>query len=332
MSKSTIFFPLRSNVEWFEPAKEYSLERKIKESMLLYDYLVFEDGIYTCFTTKKGGFDVHVPTSNVSTEDRKRMFHGRGGKTASLTIINQATGKATPILSGEVEKFFNADFVSLLENMGCQDLDFIKLEKIGLTEDGKKILREIFKRDEEDTHLMSLIGGTPFLKRIITQGLNHSLLLSGALKVPILIDNLHEAVLRHRLGQTIEEIHIGREVEVLDSILQLPFPDFSSLDIDDLVNLRKDRAILKFREKIRDINDWIPDTMDPIKFREETQRLFVKDLLEEVKELAPSKKSVAINVFGGLIPYVGSAIGIAKTLHDSYDYSRSWLSLLMKLA
>ena len=331
MSKSTVFFPLRSNVEWFE-SKVYSLERKIKESMLLYDHLVFEDGIYTCFTTKGGSFDVHVPTSKVPAEDRKRMFLERRGKTASLTIINQATGKRIPLLSGEVEKFYNADFTSLLEMMECQNLDFVKIEEIGLTEDGKKILKEITGIDEKDTSLMSLIGGTPFLKKKIIEGLNHSLLLSGALNVPILVDNLHEKVLRNKLQQTIRETCAGKEVKVMDNILQLTVPDFSSQSIDNLLGLRKDRTITKFREKIREICDRAPEVLDPIEFQTKVQQLFVEELLVEIKEMAPSKKSITIDVIGGLIPYVGTAFSILRTLHGAYDYSRSWLSFLMKLA
>lgn len=330
MSKSTIFFPLRSNVEWFGPARVYPLEQRIKESMLLYDYLEFEGGAYTCIVTKKGSFDFHIPESKISTEDRRFLLRGMGRK-MELMMMNKS-GKRIPIFRGEIEKYFHADFNSVLQNMECKDLDFVKLKEIGLTQSGKQILRKISTADKRDSNVMSIVKGSLFLKRKIVDGVNHSLMLSGALKVPILVDNLHEEVLKYKLHQTIEKISVNKKVEVLDSILQLTFPDFSSLDIDNLVELRKDRAIKKFCEKIRDINDRISDASDPVKFREEAQHLFVRDLLKEIKELAPSKKSIIIDAVGGSIPYVGTALGIAKNLYNKYDYSRSWLSFLMKLA
>src|SRR6266536_3587599 len=89
-TESVFFFPLRSNVGYFDTPQEYlSLIGRIKQASLLYDYLVFEEGIYTATVWDSGVFDYWMPPdkgkrlANIIKNDLEGYFNEIG------TPINQ---------------------------------------------------------------------------------------------------------------------------------------------------------------------------------------------------------------------------------------------------
>src|ERR1044072_4356950 len=55
-SSSTFFFPLRTNVQYFDTAEaRLKLEERVKQASLLHDKLLFEGGLYTASSWEEGG-------------------------------------------------------------------------------------------------------------------------------------------------------------------------------------------------------------------------------------------------------------------------------------
>lgn len=65
-SPNTFFFPLRTNVQYFDsPETRLSLEERVKQASLLFENLLFEEGMYhaTVWEREGGGpsFDMWYP-------------------------------------------------------------------------------------------------------------------------------------------------------------------------------------------------------------------------------------------------------------------------------
>lgn len=331
MPNSSIIFPLRSNVEWFGNEGKYSLKNRIKEALLLYDELVFEAGSYICGISEKGDIDLYVPPGGLPYIQRKSLnFVGADGE-MSLSVKNNQTGEETDLIeNGKLRRFWGANFLNILEDLEVPEYDFVEIKSIHLNKDGKKILKTNSKNDLEDFDIETQASGDYFLEKKVIEGLNHSLLFSSALEIPILVDDIHQKYLKEKSKRGWQENLDSKEFETLDSTLELVVPDFSSLSFEKIIELREDRALQDFRGKIDKMSNEILEVSRPEEFQEKTREIFVGDLLDEIDEMAPGKNDICLDILTGIIPG-GSAIDILEDAVSSYEFSKSWLSFIMKL-
>lgn len=70
-----VFFPLRSNVGWFQSADLRSqIADRMKESLLIYDQIIVEDGTFTAAITETGGLAPYIPPGYLSEDERTIDF------------------------------------------------------------------------------------------------------------------------------------------------------------------------------------------------------------------------------------------------------------------
>ena len=62
-------------------------------------------------------------------------------------------------------------------------------------------------------------------------------------------------------------------------------PDFSTMEMEDILNLRSEKLFIQFRNKLLDINNYL--TQKEINMFDETEidKLFVHELLSEINEI-----------------------------------------------
>jgi uncharacterized protein (DUF927 family) len=227
--------------------------------------------------------------------------------------------------------FRTIDLVREIEggNYG-KEFDFIKYTIVLRKENFDKELHKNIEKDlmnEEFAEKAKKIYGKMALISLL-KNLNDSLALSQMFKSPVAVDAIHAPLLRVKTKH-----EMGTDFAILDRLSQLEIPDFGDFDIDSLLQLRKEKSVRDFRNWIQKISTKLQSDHTL-----EIDRLVFTELLKEIKEIAPNKKGVCIEAFLGTIsslpvPIVGQIATIAdvgKELKKYDDFSRSWLSFILK--
>ncbi len=130
-------FPLRSNVEFFDTVeRRWALEKRIKQVMLLYNHILFEDGTYVCFTGPEGSWDLHIPGGHLPPE--KALSHGLSSPTSNgfSVVVEGHT-----VIKSFLERQFKSNFWSILKDIPLEFLDWCHYETFDLTSQAKRILK-----------------------------------------------------------------------------------------------------------------------------------------------------------------------------------------------
>ena len=164
---------------------------------------------------------------------------------------------------------------------------------------------------------------------VFLNNLNDSLAISHALNAPVTVDSIYTSLLSLKT-----KCRIGRQFSVLERLSQIGVPDFSELSLEQVIDLRKDKALTSFRNLISTLSSRLQSEND---FNLEA--FFTQELLKQIKELAPSRKRIALSAFLGALskvpcPLVGEVKTIAdvgKKLKEYCDFSSNWVSFVLKL-
>lgn len=331
-----IYFPIRSNIHFFEQkANQPPLISRIKQSILMYNNLIFDDGGYTLSCNGHGSFDSIVPPNQL---DRFKLeVPEEASKEFFLNAKDDRTGKPFSLIPhSKNSKNYGVSFRKLLNDMNIENESFVKFELQELTPDGKKVLNDAVRKTSD---YKKFIDGNSFFQNKIFENFHNSILISNSLNTPFILDSLHNNLLKNISQNIIKTSDARLEVfNRINELLQLKMPDFSSMKVDDVLDLRKDKLFEKFRDKLLDINKNLMQK-EILEFdKSQIDALFVNELLKEIKELAPSIKKLLISGtlgVAGAVPIAGvaaSGIGVVKDGISTFKFSRSWLAFIIKNA
>ncbi len=158
--------------------------------------------------------------------------------------------------------------------------------------------------------------------------LNDSLLISSKTDITVGVDSIYSNLLALKTKS-----QIGRQFSVLEKLAETAiFPDFSELSLEQIIKLRKDKALTSFRTKVLELSQKLKTGDFDIK------DVFAQDLLKEIWEFAPSKKGVILSAFMGAFSNIPlSVVGGLSSIHDlakeviNYrKFSSHWLSFVLK--
>jgi hypothetical protein len=261
----------------------------------MYNNLIFDDGAYDFSGNENGVFEVNIPPEKLKLSTLDVPTKPRTG--FRLNAIDEKTGQSFNLIP-QSENGNNysviASFQKLINDLGIQDENFIHFEWTELTPINKKILDQMVK---STGNYKKYIRGNPLFQEYILKNFHHSLILSKAFNTPMMIDSLYDNLLTNIMMSKMVNISDVR-LEVLNRIcdlLKFVIPDFSSLKIEKILDLRKDKLFIKFRNKLLDINNYVTQNdmnlFDPSKI----DSLFMRELMIELAEIAPSNKKLLVN-------------------------------------
>lgn len=331
-----IYFPIRSNISFFvQKANQPSLMSRIKQSILMYNNLIFDDGAYDFSGNENGVFEVNIPPEKLKLSTLDVPTKPRTG--FRLNAIDEKTGQSFNLIpQSENGNSYSviASFQKLINDLGIQDENFIHFEWTELTPINKKILDQMVK---STGNYKKYIRGNPIFQEYILKNFHHSLILSKAFNTPMMIDSLYDNLLTNIMMSKMVNISDVR-LEVLNRIcdlLKFVISDFSSLKIEKILDLRKDKLFIKFRNKLLDINNYLTQNdmnqFDPSKI----DSLFMRELMIELAEISPSNKKLLVNGslgVAGLIPMIGpiaTGVGLVKDSKGLHDFNKSWLAFIV---
>jgi hypothetical protein len=333
-TESVFFFPLRSNVGYFDSPQEYlSLIGRIKQASLLYDYLVFEEGIYTATVWDSGVFDYWMPPDRVSdaTLDKMRDSFKPTGDESALWI-QPAGGQPVALFSGEVHRRFHCEFHSALRRLDAEDLPWIRTQSFELTDTGKR-LANIIKNDLEG--YFNEIG-TPinqFLKSKMVSNLSHDLAIISGMQAPASIDAMYAPILYKR-----------SQVQPAPgfSALHVALPNVSDLDWEQILELRDQECLVQFRQKLISLESLVTQMIDAGVIDEANYQIALHQAMmdELLKELASALPKLGAVIGGAVldllinsipIPGVSTAISAMRGAASVDESRKSWVTAFLKL-
>lgn len=331
-----VYFPIKSNFEYFgSKLNQPPLLNKIKQSILMYENLIFDQGSYGILNTDEGIFnfyDHNMADGGLPDYSKYGKFglEAEFGETDSIDIFKPSHGE-----------FIHSSFVPLLKDLGIEKEDFVSFIDYEFTDDGKSYLKNAISKTESLKNLVN--SDSDLFRDTILGNFHESLIISNYLNVPIMVDSLYDGFIQKFSHNS---VLMDSRMDVLNSMLMTveeymdncKVPDFSSMDVDGLLDLRKDKLFINFREKILEISNALTEK-DNDKLDKIVQGAVITELSSQMAEIAPSREKLVLKISTGglcLIPGVSELISVGSFLGDVirgvkglHEYENSWLTFIL---
>jgi hypothetical protein len=332
---TTFFFPLRTNVKYFDsPGEQLALEERVKQASLLYDTLLFESGLYltSVWNPEQGNpsVDMVIPPHQLDVdalEEEDRRFQPTGGQ-AHVLIDGHV------FAAGPAERQFRAQFHTLLKKLQADSLPWIRTESFELTSEGKESARRLGQGDERLlTELMPT--ASPSLRSKIAQNLNRDVVLASGLGAVASPDPLFAPLAHAKAAH-------GRGVNPALGLtaLQVALPDWSDLPWERIVDLRDHPSLVEFRQKMVAVERVAREAVaqnETLDLNFKVAQIFNQEYLDELFKVRATygdvARDMAIDLVTGAIPIPGfsALVSGARAEEKVRAQNSSWLTAFFKL-
>lgn len=329
-----VYFPLRSNGSWFTSDSARSeLERRIKLCALLYDRVAFENARYRLMVWENGNLGFHMPAGTIP-DDRSEISYYSPGDHFAFKVSATPDGEYHPLFDGPVIAAFEIDFYPILSDAGLLDADFIAPLDISLSDTGKAELKSRTDPDLEEGSVVDQLSGSLFQRKAIIEGVHHDSIVAFDLRMPFAADPVAASFIsRKNAALAVDSWSQVLNPSIFASVVDVAFPDFSSLEWNDLVKIRESSAGRDLRDMIerlsRRLTEALGDPEGSAEVAEIARGLFIEELVAELTRYAPNVPNAVLGLATNLIPLAGWATSSAEAV-KTLQHHQSWLSLLKR--
>jgi hypothetical protein len=329
-SSSKFFFPLRTNVGYFDTSEGHlSLIERIKQAGLLYDELIFEPGVYMAFIWENGHIDMTFqPESDEMLAFMRSGFKPSGGE--AQLLLQPEGGQMTPIFDGPTVRQFHCEFHSALRELNAESLSWVKLIPFELTDHGKSAAKLI--SEEFLTHLNEIVPDIEkYLRSKIVSNFGRDIALTSAMRVAASMNAMYAPIL-HRKAQM-------KEAQGFTS-LQIVIPDLSQVGWDEILDLRNEKSLIEFRSVLSSLEKEIQGLLnegdiDGAQRQRAIAQGFIDELSRELERVQPRKGEaiveVILDLILGIIPGLSAFINLARAGDKLEQANRSWVAAFHRL-
>lgn len=329
---SKLFFPLRGNSGWFaDEDTNLLLQRKVKTSLVLYDHLIFQDGRYQLTVWDTGNLDWVIGGEAVP-GDRNDILYSQPGGHMELRVGETEKGVFHPVLSGPARAAYQVDFFPILTEGGLHSEPGVQLLPIEISSEGKDRLKPCIAQDRKDKDLIAQLPGSRFEQGKLIEAAHTDSLLSQVVGAPFTADNRIGEFIKAKNGRIAEADFIADlRPFILGRLFSLGLPDFAQAPWDQILKIRNSGAGVDFRRLVERLLSELMLELENFESQRDLEdhvsRLFVGELVEEIRAMAPTTSGLVWDVALNLVPYGGVVAG-AGTLADLIAHKGSWISLL----
>ncbi len=341
-----VFFPLRSNVGWFqEPSLEQEISNRIKQAILLYDELVIEDGTFQASILEDGAVKNHFPPGTIS-EKSRTIEYERDIKESNITFTitphtKEKKGNTGVLLHGRSSARYKVDYFQIFKDIDVSSYEFLKIITINQTKlpSEAKSLAKI--NSFNDRTAFKNLDTNPFLRDLVIESLNFDIVTSILLKSAIVLDSKHCELLYQKARRESKNVSSVNEEVVVRKLIEFAAPNFNDLSVEQVIKLRKDSLWSDFRNFVSCLINNLKDEPELLTnesaFSEAVHKQIHKSMFDELKKKYPSGWGLTLDVgFGltslipgyGIIPTIASA---AKSGYEHYKNKSGWFAFLMNL-
>ena len=341
MAEATkLFFPLRTSVELFRDAETPAAHVRAKQGALLFDELVFEQGIYD-ITMAGGGAWSTVRSADTLDDDAlrtARVIHETGEEMTISVGVQPARGVPAPpnamrpIIQGAITRHYVAEWESVLRQLAEYEPDWAKGigfddQALSRAPEGREI-RQLDFACMTNSELMADENST--LRKWTYESFNRDSVLAKSLGATVSVTSRFWPLLDRA---DMSEFNAG------DHALECFVPNLEAAPWESVIEFRNHPGAREARERLRDFEQRALDG-DPGSLAEFQLKLgqeITHDFQQAWKDMKPSvgaeifRQGVS-TVISTAMPIVGPASGVMGAAYQSRKRKRSWRAALMKLS
>lgn len=306
--KNNVLFPLRAAKIFSKDPKDTfeSLDRIIKNALLFYDEVWFEGGAHQVSYGDIGNFSMRLPYKGKEEYSReKAKYSAIGSSKRDVSILmkpNVPGAQWSPPITSPARNYyvsFVGELELLTENFSPRELEFIIFFRVDNATKLESEIRQFVKQKERklagdlSTGLRTICdkwdidskNGNLILRETID-----AIFLARALNAPPVFDELHMDVIE--LSNILEKAsQENTRLETLSKVMDIAVPDYGSLSMEKILELRKDPSIQAFRRVVTDISSKLIGTpVEDIHIAQEV----IKELLRDMNDIQPSSQRKVI--------------------------------------
>jgi hypothetical protein len=251
------YFPLRSSVELFrDPASPRPITRA-KEAAILFDELIFEDGLFEASLNPEGSFQQYRTSDRVTDEDRQRarVIPEPGSRFRLDVRVEPESGGppiALPPASGKLIGHYAAEWMTgVTDELDQFKLDWVRKVVMAEQDLAESGLTPIVAAVADD---LGTVGAAaydePITKGFAMGALARDLVVAGALDATVQVTTLFEPLLTAQ----VDAIR-ARSVRPGAAALGIVVPDVASLRWDAILEFRDHAASREARGRLRQIEE-----------------------------------------------------------------------------
>lgn len=331
MSLNVIFLGLRTNVSYFASRIGFAkLENRVKTLALLYDQVLFEEGVYECHVGPEGALDYH--TALVADYQLKPVRTRRGART-SIGMAPEGSDNFSTVMATEVERSFRSQFYGLMRQLGSPApawalMGALKPESKDRAEAAAKewtqresgLAKEAFPGKAEAER---------FLRGKVHSNLNLDLAKAAALDCDVAPHGLYEPLMRVKAKAAAGSGTVPAATGM--NTLRVLLPQIETATWEDIDDLRKDRCLVALRTKMKEIDKAASG-------QDDVGKQLVEDLLAQVDKDRPRWYTTGlwslVQFVGGSLPFpIGTMVGLAdlaKSGGSVWRGRRTWTAALVR--
>lgn len=339
MTNSQLFFPLRTGVELFEDRTSPAAVARAKQASILYDELIFEDGLYEVSITPQGSSGWWTPPGWLTDEHLEQSRRVQpSGTTFTFSMGPQGEEQMTQFINAPLTVDYASEYhTGILDDLQSRGVDWIKQVSTGdrlpkSTAEGK-LAHERELRDRFDHDLLSeLRPNETFLRRWIIENFHRDSVLSAAQGASFSLTSLFVPMLEH---------HGLKPTTGGQTALQVVVPDLSSLPWDGIIEFRNHAGSEEARTMLRTFDEKASqeEPGDALAYFSRVSQQVNDAVFAAYDDLRPSwPRSISEQVSAFVVsldpnlgPLVSSTLTGAGLLRDRFKYRNSWVSAVMVL-
>lgn len=340
-----VFFPLKSNIGWFQ---SYNLQKdmtnRVKLALLLYDELLIEDGTFEGQVLERGGSNFYHPPGSLPPESRNIEYE-RDIKPTKYALSLSEEGSSTyhTFLHGNTIERFKIDYYNIFNEIDIESYDFIEFGVIDKTNIPKEAETLIKQTSWHDQMLFKDFEENKFLRNLVIDNLNYDLVTSILLESAIILDPKHQELLRQKCkipGDVLKFLP-SKEDEVIKNLLTISVPNFEELSLQSVLDLREDELWKDFRKFVGCISNNITENpeilLDSEELQSQVKTAIIQELMKDIEKRYPSGNDLAIDLALGvtsLIPTFGilpTTVSAGNSIRKYFQQRSGWIAFLMKM-
>lgn len=339
-----VFFPLRSAVERFSDPRSPDAVTKAKEAAILFDEVIFEDGLLDVSITPNGATSFWNPPEMMTPDLLERSRRANQVGVPMTFAIGKQPGPGIParemrvFVEGEVSNAYLAEFrTGILEELAPLAPGWVRTTDLGGQKQPGQVgdpvheaIRRLNFADFCDKELMP--GVERFLRSFIYESFNRDATVAAALEASFTSTPLFDPMSERG----------GVEADLAgDEALGIVVGDVGALPWEAVFEFREHHGSREARDRLREFERLAVegDPRDAYDFLRKVGHEVTRGFRTAVEELAPSlpedlAKQVLLNGVA-MVPVIGAPAALAaetaSSLSASRSFNRSWISAVMVL-